>query len=99
MNQGVLPLSEPRWNYRATDPDTSKAAAVLPRPTLTAAVRACLEDHPAGLTDYELLTLLHLPERRRGSVVKRRQDAGCVDTGLRRANDEGRLMVVWRLAR
>lgn len=82
---------------RPSDPDTSHYAAALPRQSLAAAVRACLADHPHGLTDAELLTLLGLPERKRGSVAKRRHDCGARDTGRRRLSPDGNPMVVWAL--
>lgn len=83
--------------FRFTDPETSQLAAKLPRKGLALAVYECLADHPQGLTDAELLTKLGLPERKRGSVAKRRHDCGARDTGLRRPSPDGNPMVVWRL--
>lgn len=82
---------------RASDPDTSKAAAARPRSGLCALVYTALAEHPAGLTDYELLRKLGLPDHKRGSVAKRRQDCGARDTGRRRPSPDGHPMVVWSL--
>lgn len=46
------------------------------RSTLRQAVRAALLRHPEGLSDWDLCELLGLPERRKGSVGKRRQEVG-----------------------
>lgn len=85
------------FNVRATDPDTSHAASRLPRQTLRAAVEACLRAHPAGLTDFELCRALGLPDRKKPSAGKRRQESGATDSGLRRLSPDGNWAVVWRL--
>lgn len=82
---------------RPTDPDTSHAAAALPRRGIALAVYTALAEHPHGLTDYELLKHLGLPEYKRGSVAKRRADCGAKDTGVRRPSPDGNPMVVWAL--
>lgn len=84
-------------DVRPTDPDTSHHAAKLPRKGLALAVYECLRTHPEGLTDLELRLHLGLPERKQGSVAKRRFDCRAVDTGLRRPSADGNPMVVWRL--
>lgn len=82
---------------RTTDPDTSQKAAALPRVTLREQVRCALTVHPEGLTDHEITAYLGLPDRRKPSVAKRRQEAGAIDTGLRRRSLDGCLCVVWAL--
>lgn len=83
---------------RASDPDTSHlaAATVLPKAgTDRARVRACLLQHPEGLTDFELAEHLHGAQT---SLGKRRNELGAVDTGRRRAAPSGCPAIVWRLA-
>ena len=82
---------------RLDDPDTSHAAAALPRTTLRHRVEDALRAHPAGLTDWELTQVLELPDRRKPSVAKRRQEVAAVDTGLRRRSPDGNDCIVWRL--
>lgn len=86
-------------NVRLGDPDTSRVAAGIERVTLRSRVdRVLRELHPAGITDWELTDLLDLPERRKPSVAKRRQELGAVDTGLRRPSPDGTPCIVWRSA-
>ncbi len=79
------------------------AAPTLPFPTadraaLGVVVRSWLAAHPAGCTDWEITHGLGLPERRHGSVVKRRQEAGAIPTGQTRPSPHGGApMTVWRL--
>jgi hypothetical protein len=83
---------------RTTDPDTSQSAAALPRVTLREQVRCALTVHPSGLTDWEITAYLGLPDRRKASVGKRRQELGAIDTGLRRRSIDGQPCIVWRLS-
>lgn len=46
--------------------------------TLRQRVQACLDAHPDGLTDWEITAALGLPDRRKPSVAKRRQECGAV---------------------
>jgi len=87
-------------NVRPSDPATSHiAAAGSPgRDDVRRIVGEVLEAHREGLTDWELFTLTGLPERLRGSVVRRRLDFHPVDTGVRRLSPSGRPMIVWALA-
>lgn len=85
-------------HVRATDPDTSRAAAVLPRSSRVEQARRVLESFPNGLTDFELTEALGLPERRKPSVAKARYRTGAVDTGVRRTSPDGCSCIVWRLA-
>lgn len=86
----------PFGNYRSTDPETSKAAAALPRTTLRARVEQALRDlGPA--TDFEITEYLRLPPEKKPSCGKRRQELGCIDTQLRRKSPDGNASVVWRL--
>ena len=88
---------------RHTDPWTSHEAAHVDRSTLTAAVRDALSAHPDGLTDWELVAVLGVPERLKGSVAKRRQDVGAVPViglsgrALSRPGRMGSNCIVWRL--
>jgi hypothetical protein len=84
-------------NVRRTDPDTSRAAALPRRVTLRHRVEAVLRRNPAGLTDWEILARLDLPDRRKPSVAKRRQECGAVDTGRRRRSPDGHDCIVWSL--
>lgn len=96
-NQLSLALDTPRtavYRSRRNDPETCKRG---PAPgTLLARVADCLlTQGPA--TDWEILVRLGLPERKRGSVAKRRQDTGAIDTGQRRPSPDGHPCVVWTL--
>lgn len=82
---------------RRTDPVTSHQAAAGDHRGIARLVYLALRAHPNGLTDWEILGCCGLPERKRGSVVKRRGDLGAVDTGLRRLSPDGRECVVWVL--
>lgn len=82
---------------RATDPETSQRAAALQRVTLRQRVEAVLQANPQGVTDWELTDILGLPERRKGSCGKRRQECGAIDSGLRRRSPDGQSVIVWRL--
>lgn len=70
---------------------------------MAALVYETLASHPEGLTDWELLRRAGLPDRRRGSVVKRRQETGAVprldENGevVTRLSPDGRPCCVWRL--
>ena len=94
-------LPFPAHNVRASDPATSHlAAAGSPgREQIASTVRTILAAHPEGLTDWKLWQATGLPERLRGSVVKRRQDAHATDTGVTRMGPSGRPMTVWTLPR
>ena len=100
-----LPVPPAVGRVRRADPATSRAAAaaVAPDGPLIQRVAQVLRGHPRGLADFELLALLGLPERRRGSVIKRRGDLGAVpvvdDDGrpVTRPNDDGRPCQVWTL--
>lgn len=85
------------FNVRLTDPDTAHTAAALRRVTLGQRVQAELARNPAGLTDWELTGRLGLPDRKKPTVGKRRQEAGAVDTGLRRRSPDGLECIVWTL--
>jgi hypothetical protein len=83
---------------RTTDPQTSQQAALGDRGPLRESVQRILWGfEPHGLTDWEITWQLGLSERRKPSVAKRRQELGCVDTGLRRPSPDGRPTLVWRL--
>lgn len=82
---------------RATDPQTSQSAAALGRVTLRVRVEQVLRANPQGLTDHEITDILGLPERRKPSCGKRRQEVGAVDTGLRRRSPDGLSVIVWAL--
>jgi len=84
---------------RSTDPVTSHDAA-RPGPdrtTLTATVRSILEAHPDGLTDNEVWLKTGLSHARFGSVVKRRQECGAIDSGRKGLSQSGRPCIVWVL--
>jgi hypothetical protein len=87
-----------RPNVRPADPDTSHAAAAIDRRTQRAVVYRLLEQHPEGLTDWELTRMGGFPDTEKPGVGKRRQECGAIDTGLRRI-PTGRRMpcAVWRL--
>ena len=84
-------------NVRRSDPATSHSAARVDHTGLRADVERVLREHRDGLTDWEITTLLGLPDRRKGSVVKRRAECGAVPTDLTRPSPDGRPCVVWRL--
>lgn len=84
-------------NARATDPDTSHRAAAIERGSLRERVRAVLEMHPDGLTDWELTDVLGLPAADKPAVGKRRQECEAVDSGARRPSPKGMACVVWVL--
>lgn len=86
-------------NVRPSDPITSHiAAANNPgRERIAEKVRAILAAHPSGLTDWELFALTGYDPSLRASVIKRRGDAGAVDTGRKRPSPSGRPCVVWAL--
>ena len=92
-----------RAHARRTDHHTSFEAAARPRPCLMAVVVETLKANPPGLTDSELLAATGAPEWRRGSVIKRRQDAGAVPVLDRdgrprtRPAPSGRKSIVWKL--
>ena len=92
-------IQETLFNVRASDPDTSREAADRDRNTLRARVRSTLRSYPGGLTDHELTAKLGLPDRRKPSVGKRRQECGAVDTGRRRPSPDDHLCIVWELPR
>lgn len=84
---------------RLSDPVTSHAAAARCRAgSLARRVAEVLAAFPAGLTDREIAAVLGEADRL-GSVVKRRQDVGAVDTGLRRPTPSGCEAIVWALLR
>lgn len=84
---------------RNTDPQTSHDAAdrqPSARERDRDRVYRVLGEHPYGLTDFEIATLIG---RQQTSAGKRRgelRDAGLVyDTGRRRAAPSGSLAIVW----
>ena len=83
--------------YRATDPDTSITAGTGDRTTDRDRALAILRDHPDGLTDHELATLMG---RAQTSAGKRRlecQRLGLVeDSGTTRPSPWGSPCIVWR---
>jgi hypothetical protein len=87
---------------RATDPDTSHAAARDATPTADtnrALALKTLQRYPYwGLTDFELADLTGVAQT---SIGKRRgelRDAGLVeDSGLRRPAPSGSKAIVWRV--
>lgn len=100
--QLAMPLEDSRAAVglaRRTGPSTSRAAAarVVAKSELMDAVAATLRLHPDGLTDGELFEVMGLPSHLRGSMIRRRKDAGAVDTGLRRPTPTGRASIVWTL--
>lgn len=84
-------------NVRPSDPDTSRSAAVIERMSIRERVRLTLVAHPDGLTDWELLDALGESPARKGTVTKRRQECGAVDTGRRRLSPLGCEAIVWTL--
>lgn len=84
-------------NVRPSDPSTSHAAALPRRDTLRHRVELALRRHPSGLTDWEITDQLGLPDRRKPSVAKRRQELQAVDTGLTRKSPDAHDCTVWRL--
>jgi hypothetical protein len=82
---------------RPGDPVTSHRAAGRNRVTLRQRVLVELSRHPNGLTDWELVARLNLPDRRKPSVAKRRQEIGAIDTGRRRLSPDRHECVVWTL--
>ncbi len=84
-------------NVRASDPDTSHAAAAIDRTSLRARVENVLRRYSPGLTDWEITAALGLDPHRKPSVGKRRQEVGAVDTGHRRPSPDGQPCAVWRL--
>jgi hypothetical protein len=63
--------------------------------TLRARVETELRRHPG--TDWELTERLGLPDRRKPSVAKRRQELHAIDTGRRRPSPDQSPCIVWRL--
>lgn len=87
---------------RASDPDTSHMAARMTEPTAGTHRGRCLrllQEHPEGLTDFDLARLTGLQQT---SIGKRRgelRDAGMVqDSGRRRRAPSGALAIVWEVA-
>lgn len=74
-------------------------APVTDRPAhaTTALVRRILERFPDGLTDDELWLATGLSHKHHGSVVKRRKDAGAVDTGRKGLSLSNRSCTIWAL--
>ncbi len=60
-------------------------------------VRQILEAYPEGMTDDELWLATGLSHKHHGSVVRRRKDAGAVDTGRKGTTLSGRSCTVWAL--
>lgn len=94
----------PTVNVRPSDPRTSHAAADIERGSIRDRVRAALEAHPDGLTDWEILAVLGEPERRKGTVTKRRQECGAVPALYAGSSDQvtrttpfGCEAIVWQL--
>ncbi len=81
---------------RTADPATSQAAAGEDRRRLVERVAVELARAPG--TDDELCERLELGPEHRGSIAKRRREAGAVDTGRRRPSRMGRPAIVWRYA-
>ena len=98
-------LFDDQLRVRASDPDTSRAAAESIKPVLGAEcsrVLAAVESRGSmGATAYEALLVLERDGRRRQqSVVSRRltdlRDAGLLrDSGCRRPGMTGRWLIVW----
>lgn len=74
-------------------------APVMDRPVkaTTAMVRNILAEHPEGLTDDRLWQLTGLGFHAHGSVVKRRLDAGAIDSGRKGVSLSGRPCTIWVL--
>lgn len=90
-------------NVRRTDPVTSHEAAQSARMPMRKRIVLILKVYPDGLTDWELTRLLALPDRRKPSVAKRRQEVGAVpvlteygDT-VTRLSPDGYRCIVWKL--
>jgi hypothetical protein len=88
-------------NVRATDPETSRAAAEdnAPRaPRHRDLALKVLRAHPSGLTDFELAVMTGISQT---SIGKRRgelRDIGVVeDSGVRRPSPSGSSAIVWRV--
>jgi hypothetical protein len=97
-----------RNHARASDPDTSKAAAESVAEGVTLVQKRVLDlhsEHPEGLTDEELTDLYIETYGPTGesSIRSRRHDLTSKgkfeDTGLRRELRSGRKGIVWRLNR
>jgi hypothetical protein len=95
-----------RKHARASDPDTSRAAAESVVETLTEVQQRVLEihsKHPDGLTDEELteLYILSFGYAGESSIRSRRHDLTLKgrfeDTGRSRPLRSGRKGIVWRL--
>jgi hypothetical protein len=95
-----------RNHARATDPDTSQAAAESVADSVTLVQRRILQIHserPEGLTDEELTDLYIETYGPTGesSIRSRRHDLTAKgkfeDSGLRRELRSGRKGIVWRL--
>lgn len=89
-------------NVRATDPHTSHLAARRDRSELRRKVVDVLSRCPGGMTDWELTAACGEPERRKGSVSKRRHDTGAVQVmvdgePLTRLSPDGNPCIVWTL--
>lgn len=74
-------------------------ALVTDRPVMATKtlVRQILEQHPEGMTDDELWLATGLSFKHHGSVVRRRKDAGAVDTGRKGVTLSGRSCTIWAL--
>ena len=91
----------PAKNVRASDPDTSRAAA-LRSPSVRGhdrkVVLAAFFSYPEGLTDFELAEIVG---RQQTSAGKRRgelRDEGFIeDSGLRRYAPSGSKAIVWKI--
>lgn len=91
----------PTKNVRASDPDTSRAAANK-MPVLRGhdrkVVLASFYTYPEGLTDFELADIVG---RQQTSAGKRRgelRDEGFIeDSGLRRYAPSGSKAIVWKI--
>lgn len=83
---------------RSTDPETSHAAAALPRPGHQARVLDAHRARPDGLTDFELAAVVGLKQTSCGVRRAELTKAGLIeDSGLRRPSDTGTPSIVWKL--
>lgn len=74
-------------------------APITDRPTVATVglITRILQQHPEGLTDDRLWALTGLPAKHKGSVRKRRLDAGAVKSGRRGVSDTGSSCAIWVL--
>lgn len=97
------PAPDPLWTpvARTTDPETSHLAAKAAQAHFTADEATALRihaQHSAGLTDFELADLAHIPQTSIGVRRKALQRRGYVeDSGVKRPSPTRSPAIVWRI--